>query len=85
MCEHAKSYDRSKIEKLSLEWTSVENAGKIVADFEKHLKVFSEFTPNVKRAAVLEIYNKYNTFTDMKNKTFNSLYMQVYRHYVGTP
>lgn len=85
MSEFAKTYDRAKIEKLSLEWTSIENAGKIVADFEKHLKVFSEFTPNVKRAAVLEIYNNYNTFTDMKNKTFNSLYMQVYRHYVGTP
>ncbi|MBY0517940.1 MAG: glycosyltransferase family 4 protein [Bacteriovoracaceae bacterium] len=82
MYENAKGFNRSLIQKNSLKWTGIENAAQIVKAGLKNLTPFKGFTETLHKAAESELYNRSNTFTDMKKHTFNKLYMQVYRHYV---
>jgi hypothetical protein len=77
--------DRKKIAEKSLAWTSIDNAYKIVSRNIKNLHLFNEFMPEMKIASQLEYYSKRNTFTNSKKRIFNSFYLKVYRHYVGTP
>ncbi len=79
------SFDRKEISKKSLEWTSIDNAHKIIASSIKDLSPFLEFKPQMKIASQLEYYSMRNTFTNKKKQIFNSFYLKVYRHYVGTP
>jgi glycosyltransferase involved in cell wall biosynthesis len=85
MHENHASFDREKIARVSLEWTSVKNAAAIVAENPSKFKLFSKFLPLMHHAAHREFYTKQNTFSDFKKKSFNDLYMKVYRHYVQSP
>lgn len=82
MHERHASFDREKIARVSLEWTSVKAVGEIVAGNTSRFKVFKTFKPLMHEANHREFYSKHNTFSDFKKKTFNDLYMKVYRHYV---
>ena len=85
MHENHARFDREKIARVSLEWTSVKNAAGIVAGNPGKLKIFSKFLPLMHNAAHREFYTKQNTFSDFKKKSYNDLYMKVYRHYVQSP
>lgn len=76
------SFDREKIARVSLEWTSLSNVAQIVAKNRKFIKPFKKFHPLMHQASHREFYSKHNTFADFKKKSFNDLYMKVYRHYV---
>jgi|GEM_PF-2016249 len=82
MHENHKSFNREKIARTSLEWTSVANVANIVSRNPTRFKVFSKFLPLMHHAGHREYYTKHNTFSDFKKKSFNDLYMKVYRHYV---
>jgi glycosyltransferase involved in cell wall biosynthesis len=83
MLEHGKKMDRNKIQKVSLDWTSIDNASKIIKKNIKPQNVFKGFEPSMDEAVKLEVFQKNRTFTDLKKVTFNNFYMRVYRHYVG--
>jgi glycosyltransferase involved in cell wall biosynthesis len=85
MHENHARFDRKKISRLSLEWTSIKNAADIVASNPSKFKIFSKFLPLMHNAADRAFYSKQNTFSDFKKKSFNDLYMKVYRHYVQSP
>lgn len=76
------SFDRSYISKQSLTYTGVENVAMTVKKGLRRSHVFEKFSDVFHEAARLETYQKWNTFADLKSKTFNDLYMKVYRHYV---
>lgn len=76
------TYDRSYISQQSLSYTGVKNVANIVRKGLTRSHIFEKFSDTLHEAARLEIYQKWNTFADLKSKTFNDLYMKVYRHYV---
>lgn len=76
------TFDRSQIARASLAYTGLGNAGAIVAKGLGRAHTFEGYLPGLHEAARLETYQNWNTFADMKLKTFNDLYMKVYRHYV---
>lgn len=73
---------REEIARLSLLHTGIENVSKIVKNGLKKTSLFTTFTPTLHEAAHIEQYQRWCTFSDRKKKTFNQLYMRVYRHYV---
>lgn len=83
MYHTGRKFDRQKIQKQAMNWVSIESAAKIVANIDQNFTTFTAFTQTMKRACESEVYNKSNTFTNVKLRAFNPLYMQVYRHYVG--
>ena len=74
---------REEIARLSLLHTGLENVTTIVREGLKKTWPFTAFTETLHVAANLEQYQRWCTFADRKKKTFNQLYMKVYRHYVG--
>lgn len=74
---------RKEIARLSLRHTGLENVTKIVRKGIKKTSPFTCFKETLHEAAHLEVYQRWCTFADRKKKTFNQLYMKVYRHYVG--
>ncbi len=82
MHEEHRRFDREKIARTSLEWTSVASAAKIVAKNPEKMKLFTKFHPLLHQAAHREYYTKHNTFSNFKKKSFNDLYLKVYSHYV---
>jgi glycosyltransferase involved in cell wall biosynthesis len=82
MHENHATYDREKIARVSLEWTSVENVAQIVAANITKTRPFNKFLPFMYTASQREYFTKHNTFSNFKKKSFNDIYMKTYRHYV---
>lgn len=75
-------FKRAQIRARSLAYTGLANVAKIVKQGLERSFTFSEFTPTLHRASRCEIFQRKHTFVNLKTKTFNDLYLQVYRHYV---
>ncbi len=82
-CATAPTPARAPIATKALAYLGLKNATRIVRDGLRDGHTFQAFLPTLHEAANLEVYQRWCTFADRKNRTFNDLYMKVYRHYVG--
>lgn len=75
-------FDRAHIARASLAYTGIAPVAQIVKRGLGLSHLYKSFRPLFHEAHRREAYQKWNTFADLRAKTFNDLYMTVYRHYV---